>query len=807
MLKNYLLVALRGLWKNKTISLINIAGLAIGISASLVIYLIVRHEFSYETFQPDGDRIYRVVTNLHFPDMEIKNSGVPEPLPAAIRASVPGIESSTYFYVADETRVTVTGAGNDKKEFKKQKGIVYADSAYMPFVGYRWLAGSAPAALSGPNQVVLTESRAREYFNLPPAQVVGKTLTYNDSIAATVTGVVADLDEITDFTFREFVSYATYRRALAGEWGSVTSSSQFLVKLAKGTQPAAVNKALADLRQKHAKEDYLATDNILQPLRDIHFNADYDNFDQRMGHRPTLVGLLVVAAFLLLLGCINFINLSTAQGSRRAREIGIRKTMGGNRQHLIFQFLGETFLLTLAATIVSAALTPVLLKVFADFVPPDLKVDLLRYPELLLFGAAMIIFVSLVAGIYPALVLSRYKPVTVLKNVASAATSVSRRAWVRRVLTVSQFAIAQFFIIATLVVGKQIRYSLNRDMGFRKDAVINFTTPMDFDHPDGRQYVLLEKLRQVPGIRRLSLSGAPPATGGYNSTTMKFIREGKEIETTVETKEADTAYFDLYQMKLAAGRNLGQSDTLREYVINEAYARFLGYTDPAAIIGQTIQRGNRSIPIVGVVRDFNFKSTHGAITPLAFCCRAATQHSFHVLLNEASKNTDSWKATIARIGEAWKTVYPDQEFDYSFFDDRIAGFYRKEQQTGNLLNWSAGLAIFISCLGLLGLVIYTTTQRTREIGVRKVLGATVPQLVSILSLDLLKLVAIGFVIAVPMAGWIMHQWLQNFAFRTNLSWWVFALSGLAMVGVAFVTLSVQTIRAATANPVKALRSE
>jgi predicted permease len=810
MFKNYLVIAARNLWKNRIFSLINIAGLSIGISASLVIYLIVHHEFSYEKFQVDGDRTYRVVTNMHFPDADFKNSGVPGPLPAAVRADIPGINNSTAFYIQDRAKVKVAVGGEKETVYKKQEHVIFADSLYFSFVPYRWLAGSPATALAGPNKVVLTESRAKLYFpGMSPAQVLGRTITYFDSLNAEVTGVVKDLDAITDFSFQEFLSFASFREQYQpgwGEWGSVSSSSQFLVKLKPGVDTSTVNRQLKLMREKHAKNAYLETDHFLQPLSDIHFNSDFDNFDQRIAHKPTLYGLLAVAAFLLLLGCINFINLTTAQGSKRAKEIGIRKTMGSSRLHLAVQFLTESMLLAVAATIVSLFLVPSILNIFSDFVPPGLDANPFRQPGIILFGIGLVLVVGLLAGVYPAIVLSKFKPVTVLKNVANANTAQSRRAWVRKTLTVSQFVIAQFFIIATLVVSKQIRFSLTRDLGFRKEAIVNFNAPFDYQHKDNRASVLLAKLKAIPGVSQISLAGPPPASPGGSSTTMKFNDGKKDVETTVEVKQADTNYFRLYNMRLVAGRNLNQSDTVTEYVINEAYARFLGYKDPTKIVGQFLG-SEKLIPIVGVIADFHFKSMHKVITPLVFRCQQNDHHFFHLALPIAEKNTDKWSATLAKVGQAWKEVYPDEDFNYDFFDESIARFYAKEQQTGRLLNWSTGLAIIISCLGLLGLVIFTTTQRTKEIGVRKVLGASIVQIVALLSRDFVVLVLVGFAIAAPIAGWAMHRWLNDFAYRTSISWWIFAASGFAMVFVALATMGIQTFRAARSNPVKALRTE
>ena len=813
MIKNYLVVALRNFRRNKIFSFINTAGLAIGISAALVIYLIVHYEFSFEKFRKDKGRIYRIVTNMHFPDADFKNAGAPGPLVATVRNEIPGIEKSTSFWTANTMKVSVPEKDANNNVFKKQNKIIFADEQYFRFFNYKWLAGSPDNALNDQNKVVLTESRARAYFPFSDiTNAIGQTIIYDDTVRATVTGIIKDMDEITDFTFKEFISLPTFVEQLKkangwDQWGSVSSSSQFFIKLRKDVDTAQVNQQLAAIRKKHEKEAYLKTDNFLQPLNDIHFNNDFDAFGHRQGHKPTLYGLLAVAIFLLLLGCINFINLTTAQAAQRAKEIGIRKTLGSSKKDLVFQFLSETFLLTLLAAIISVLLTPWILKLFSAYIPDGLHFNLFSQPHVIVFILTLVLVVSLLSGFYPALILSGYKPVLVLKNLAYANTAQSRRIWIRKTLTVSQFVIAQFFIIATIVVGKQIRFTLNKDLGFKKDAIINFSAPFNYQHPDNKQFVLQQKLKSIPGIQALSLAGTEPASHSFNISTMKFNKNGKEIETSVEVKNADTNYFNLYKIRLLAGRNLQQSDTVREYVINAAYAKFLGFNNPADIVGQSVDRSGHEVPIVGVIADFHSKSLHETIQPLVFTCQANTHSTFHVALAPKGNNTDFWKETITKIETAWKEVYPEEDFNYTFFDESIARFYEKEQQTSSLLNWCAGLAIFISCLGLLGLVIYTTTQRTKEIGVRKILGATVTQIVSLLSKDFVRLVIIAFVIAAPLAWWAMNKWLEDFAYRTSVSWWVFAISGALMVIIALVTLSIQTIRSAIANPVKSLRTE
>jgi len=812
MFKSYLTIALRNFWKHKVFSVINISGLSIGIAASLVIFMIVSYDFSFDKFEKDRDRIYRVTSDLHFPDQLIQIAGVSMPLGPAVKRELPGIEVAAPFLLYPE-RVNVTVTPNNKPVvFKQQPDIIFADNSYFDIVPYKWTSGSA-AVLNEPFKVVLTESRAKSYFPFRDAQkAIGQTITYNDSIKATVSGIIKDIDQPTDFPFKEFISYSTIEKTglkdnlNLEEWNSIGSNTQLFLKAAKGKDSAYINKQLKDLYNRYAQKGFLSITNNVQALSDLHFNADYGNFGSRQANRNTLYGLIILAVFLLALGCINFINLTTAQAAQRAKEIGIRKTMGSSRLQLTTQFLTETFLLTIAATTIALLIVPLLLKVFSDFIPAEVNAGMLKQPAILLFAVCLIITVSLLAGAYPSLFLSTYNPSLVLKNQAFSNTGKTRKAWLRKTLTVSQFVIAQFLVIAAIVVVKQINYSLNKDLGYNKDAIITFTIPGSPDNQ--KKLTLQQKLNAIPGIEMVSLAGATPAANGYNMATMDFVDDKKKIETTAEVKSADTNYFKLFGMKLLAGRYLQQSDTTREYLINNTYAKFLGYSNPADIIGKYLNRGKANIPIVGVLADFHSQSTRSAMKPLAYSSEEKWHSNFHIALKKINGSTAAWKETIAKIEKAYKGIYPEEEsFKYEFFDERIAKFYTAEQNLSKLLKWATGLAIFISCLGLFGLVIYTTGIRTKEIGVRKVLGASVTQIVSLLSKDFMSLVLLAFIIAAPLAWWAMYKWLQDFAYRTHMSWWVFILSGGLMIIIALITLSMQTIRSAMANPVKSLRME
>lgn len=807
MLKNYFKTAIRSFLKNKVITIITVLGLSIGISAALVIYQIVQYDYSFDKYEPDRDRIYRIVSEG--PNM--KNSGVPAPLHEAVKNKVTGIETIAAFFKFNSwnTKVSVSQNNNQPpKVFKKQENIVFANRNYFDIFPHQWLIGSAANSLKVPYHLVLSESRAKLYFpNLTISQVIGKQLIFNDTINTVVSGIIKDLDAATDFDNKVFIALSTIphsglKRFFNWEkWGTTNDISQLFVKLTSGASPKQIEKQIAAIYKTHTEgKEY--TNNVthpLQPLGDIHFSTDFYG----PASKTTLRNLILLAVFLLLLGAINFINLSTAQASQRAKEIGVRKTLGSTKGQLIGQFLTETFLLTLSATILSVLITPFLFNIFSGYIPGGLKYGGIGQPDILVFLLLLIIAVSLLSGFYPALILTKFKPVTVMRNQTSQIGQ-TRSAWTRKILIVSQFVIAQVFIISVLMVNKQIHYSINKDMGFKKDAIINFYVPFDFLNPNHKKYVLRDKLRGIPEIQEVSLGGQMPAFNGAITTVVKYKDGKNEITIRPDMRSGDTAYLRLYHIKLLAGRNVLPTDSATELLINETLAHQLGFQHPQDALGKFLEYDGRQLPIVGVMEDFNESSVRRAIHPLIYFSDLRNGYVMHVALQP---NINTWQTAIAKMQSAWKAVYPDKDFEYKFLDKTIEGFYKKDIKLSKLLAWSAGIAIFIGCLGLLGLVIFMTNQRTKEIGIRKVLGASVTQIIALLSKDFIALVAIAFVIAVPIAWIAMNKWLQNFAYHTALSWWIFVVSGIAMLAISFTILCIRAGRAAMMNPVESLRTE
>lgn len=808
MLKNYFKTAFRSFLKNKVITIITVAGLAIGISAALVIYQIVHYDYSFDKYEPDRDRIYRIVSQ----GPNWNNSGVPSPLHEAVQNKIAGIQTTAAFFYFNnrDTKVSIP-QGNDQlpKIFKKQQEIVFADSSYFDIFPHQWLAGDATNALQAPYQLVLSASRAKLYFpNLSPDQVIGKAVVFNDTINTVVSGIVKDLRAASDFNNKEFIALSTIPNSGLklyynwDQWDNINSVNQLFVKLMPEARAQQINAQIENIfKTRIPKDEYNNKEkHFLQPLSDIHFNTAFDG----KANKATLQNLILLAIFLLLLGAINFINLSTAQASQRAKEIGVRKTLGSSKGQLIWQFMTETFLLTVIATAISVLITPILMKIFSGYVPEGLKYAGIEQPDIIIFLVLLVIVVSLLSGVYPALIMTKFSPVTAMKNVASSDTSVTRSAWIRKMLIVSQFIIAQVFIISVLMVNKQIHYSVNKDMGFRKIGIINFYLPYDFYNPNNKKFVLKNKLQNIPGIQMVSLGNQSPAFSGTMTTRITYQEGKKEIAILPDMRSGDTNYLKVYNIKLLAGRNVLPADSVTELLINETLAKRLGFKRPYDAIGKFLTYNGNSVPIVGVMTDFNESGVQRAIQPLIFFYNIKYGYVMHIALQS---NASAWPATLAQIKKDWQSIYPDQDFDYTFLDKTIANFYRQDVKLSKLLAWAAGIAILIGCLGLLGLVIFMANQRTKEIGIRKVLGATVMQIITLLSKDFMLLVGLAFIIAVPVAWIAMNKWLQNFAYHTKLSWWVFITGGTIMLVFALIILGIRTGRAAMANPVEALRSE
>ena len=821
MLKNYFTVAWRTLVRNKVYSIFNVLGLALGICACLVIYLLTSYEFSFDTFHPDRNRIYCVDAGM--------NGGhwncVPGPMPPAMRHEMTGFETVAAF-LTYKAGVTIPGDRNgEPKHFEDDGSLAIAEPQYFDIFRYRWLSGNAATALTMPNSVVLTAEKAKKYFgDLNPDRIIGRTIYYKDSLMVNVTGVVADWTGNSDFNFSQWISYATIpvsflrREITLTAWNEMDLTSQVMVKLAKGVKSSQIDAQFNTFTKRYyGQMPFTAR---LKPLSGIHFHKEYGGMG-RKASLPVLYTLMVVAVFILILAIANFVNLSTAQSMQRAREIGVRKVLGGGRPGIAMQFFTETLLLTTAAVVVAVLTIQPALNIFSDYIPAGVHFGL--NGATLLFLLLVTAATTLLAGFYPAKVLGNYQPTVTLKGIT--AVPGGEKGTLRKGLIVFQFTISLLFIIASFVIGSQLRYIMHSDLGFKTDAILTIDPPRE-NKPDKLAFhsdmirsgqpvniktdntaLLMNKIRQLAGVVQVIREGGPPMGPGHIQFGGGGLKNSDE-KVEVSIHSGNDQYVPFYGMKLIAGRNMLPGDSTREVLISEKFAHALGFADVSKAIGREVAVGPFDTwPVVGVIADFYDLPFHRVTLPNIIRHDPMMANAVAVKIATKGMIAGELKTLIGKIEKEWKTLFPEAPFDYSFLDESIANMYKDDLRTERLTNVAMGITVFICCLGLLGLAIFSTGKRTREIGIRKVFGATVSNIMVMLCKEIVQLIVLALFIATPLAWYFMHEWLQDFAYRTALSSWMFIAAGAAAIGIALLTVSFQAMRAARANPVNALRTE
>lgn len=810
MLKNYIKTTLRHLWRQRLFTVLNVLGLAIGISASWIIYRMVDYEFSFDKNHPDSEQIFQIVSRASSSDgTEGGFAGISKGLLSPLLNDISGLKAVVPMYYRYSEIASINQDQEKPLNFDNPEKQVGTLSSYFEMIPYKWLAGDSKTALDAPNKVVLTRSRAQQYFpDMPVQSALGKTIIYNDTLSVVVSGIVADLDYPSSFDAQEFFAISS-QDLISDDWDEKNSANLLYIKLAKGGTPNAVLKQLNTINESYNKKNFekynYRTWYDALPLADKHFAVEYGS-NTRTANKKVLYGLIGIAVFLIALACINYINLSTAQIPQRAKEIGIRKTLGSTPAMLINRFLGETLTITLLAILLSFLFSFFAFRLFSDFIPEGMQ-DFVNYKGMIVFGILLIAIVTVLSGIYPAWLITRVQTVNVLKGQAEK-TMGGIRFNLRKSLIVFQFVVAQIFIISAVIIGQQLRYSLNKDFGFNHEAVLTIDVPFKIhinEEFKGRLSVLKQELEKHPEITAIAL-GELPMSDNMMATILTYQSDTGRIQQQVMFKNIDTDYIDLYNIPLLAGRNLQESDTTREYIINEVALKAFGFPTPESAIGKQLTNYNdKNLPITGVVRDFHEFSLKSGIEPAAFISEKNNFRTLNIKL--PASQPDQWEKAIQIIETEWKGVYPGVPFEYKFYDETIASLYQQERNTSKLVGAATGVTIFISCLGLFGLATLTAFQRTKEIGIRKVLGATVAGIVKTLSKDFVKLVFIAIVIASPIAWWAMDKWLQDFAYRVDIQWWMFAIAGVLAILIALFTVSSQALKAALVNPVDSLRDE
>ncbi len=817
MIKNYIKFAVRQLWSLRLFTALNILGLAIGVSSCWLIYRVASYEFSFDSAHPEKEQIVKVITNVQRPDEQARYGGVAAPLYQALRTDVNGIKEVVPTFTQWTNRSVALAEDAREVSIEDPKEIIATDAAYFRMLPYQWLAGTAKGAFASPNSVVLTASRAKIYFpNLQPKDILNQTITYfgQDTLQRTVTAVVADYDSPSEFTGQEFVLLKNKAYPLA-EWTNTNGSDKLYLQLQPETNRSSLLAQINALSQKHwdtfnnERESPLNLRKTYEfrPLPELHFATDINDYGQTKTNKTVIYGLIAVGIFLLLLACINYINISIAQIPQRSKEIGVRKTLGSSNNRLIFQFLFETFATTLCSFLLAVLLGQFLFFCLKDIIPAGIPfID--SYTDFFAFLFFTLLAVTILAGLYPAWLSSRVKTILILKN--AKLTFAGKNFSLQKVLIVFQFVIAQFFIVSAIIVGTQLRYLIKSDMGFNKEAIVLFNVPWNLlDDPqyENKHFTLFDELHKQPGIAAIAL-GREPLSAGYSAGPYEYHDE-THVEPTVHMmhkKVIDKNYLDLYKMELIAGRNLRQADTIQEYIINERAANSLGFPKPEDALGKLIgQPTEPKFPIVGVVKDFHTQNFYAKIEPLILMSYKENLNVFNIKLQ--GQDPAKWSYTIAHIQESWHKFYPTAPFEYRFYDDALANLYTQERRLSTLVNLATAITVIISCLGLFGISTLMAFQRTKEIGIRKVLGSSVFNIVRLLSVDFTKLVGLAIVIGSPAAWWATQNWLQDFVYRIDIAWWMFGSAGLCAIAIALITMSYQSIRAARANPVDSLRDE
>ena len=799
MLKNYFTTAWRNIIRHKSYSIINITGLSVGIAACLLLFLVISYERSYDVFQPNYNRICHIVTSNKFSDGITYNGGVPAPALDAMRVAMPDL----VFAGMNASYGSQVTAGD--KKLIEETGLFFGEPQFFELFHYDWLSGNA-TVLKEPNQVVLTKKVAEKYFGAGN-DAIGKIIKIDNLITAKVAGIIDNPRANTDFPLAVVISFATLRNHgkpynyNPENWNGVSSNFQVFALLPAGTGIVSVNKRLAQFSESRYSSKNPGSSiqtNLAVPLSELHFDKRFDSFGDHYANKSTLWTLTLIAIFIIGMACINYINLATALAVGRSKEVGIRKVLGGMRRQLFFQVMGETALVVVFAAIGAVALAFLCLPFVGRIasIPESLSLIDVRTG---LFLLAILFTVILLAGLYPSLVLSRFTPILALKNKINAAKvgGIS----LRRGLVVAQFVISQVLIIGTIVAVSQMNFVHTADLGFDKEAVLLLSANADSSFA-ARENSFKAKLLQDRSVRSVSFTTDAPSSDNNWSSNFAFNHQSDE-KYQVALKFGDEDYLKTFGLQLLAGAPYSKSDTMKDVLINETLAGKLGLKNPRDAVGKDIRVGGGEWKMIsGVIKDFKTNSLRENIRPMLIAENKGTYSVAAIKLKSSNL-----AATQASIQADWNEVFPEYAYAGRFLDENIDRFYQQENQLSLLYKIFAGLALLISSLGLYGLVSFMAVQKTKEVGVRKVLGASVGNIVYLFSKEFTLLIILAFAISAPIAYWMMHHWLQDFVYRINLGFGVFILAMVISIVIAWATVGYQAIKAALANPIKSLRSE
>ena len=793
MYRSYLRIGWRNVFKAKNYSLINIGGLALGLTCGILIFSLADYHLSFDNFHDDSDRIYRFVTETHRDEVDYSPS-VPPAFGKAFRDDYTFGEKVARVCTLNEKLITIEGDGEIRK-FKEQ--ISFADPEFFDIFDFPLVSGARQNLLTEPNTALITERIAEKFFGNEP--VIGRTFRLDSRIDFTITGVLRDIPVNTDLRSEVYFSYNTLRQynpwyAADDSWGGITSDIQTFVRLQPGVSPADVERLLPAYVKKYRADSKNIHHYKLQPLADIHFNPVYDGKISR-----NIIGMLaLIGVILIVVACLNFVNLLTAQAITRSREVGVRKTFGSTARQLFMQFTVETSVIVSCAATLSLFIAYFLLPYMNELFGTRATLALFPEGKLIVFLFIIVLIVTVLSSAYPGAILSRFKPVMALKGRLPLRHSGGYN--LRRGMIVAQFTISHILLIGLIVGVYQVRHFRQTDMGFIKDAVVMIPVGTDA----GRIDVLKTRFLQTPGVEEVSACLAAPASAEQWSGSFSFDNRSEKEDFAASFKSIDDRYLSTFGLELVAGRNLTASDTIREFLVNEKLVDKLGLDAAEDILGKNIGLNGNTWqgPVVGVVRDFHDQSFHAENQPILFASNKEYYNVFAVRTSMANVHT-----TLAALRKLWSETYPQNVYEHAFLDDQIAGFYKTEETIVKLIQVSSFIALFIGCTGLYGLISFMAVQKTKEIGIRKVLGGSISQILGIFVKEFSRLIVMAFFLAAP-AGWILaSRWLENYTYHFELSPWILVLELWIIFAIALLTIGYRSFKAAVENPVKSLRSE
>lgn len=794
MIRSYLKIALRNLAKNKSYAVINILGLGLGMTCGLLIFVLVKFNLSFDNFHANSDRIYRIVTEQHRDGISYQ-SAVPSPLGKVFRDDYSFAEKVARVAMHEDEVITVN-AGNEIRKYKETGGFAFTEPQYFEIFNFPLIVGNNKTALIDPNTAIITENLAHKYFGAE--NPINKTIRFGEKIDVKITGILKDLPKNSDQKTEIFVSYPTLKQhnewlSRDDAWGGITSGMKCFVLLRPQVSVAQVEKVFPAYVKKFRPTSSNVHHYKLQPLSDVHFNANYGGAMEK----KNLWILSFIGVFLIVTACVNFVNLATAQALSRAREVGVRKVLGSLRGQLFWQFIAQTGVIACLALVVALSLSWAVLPYINTWFNAQTEFNLLSDWKLLLFMPLLIVTVTFFAGSYPGLILARFQPVVALKGKLSQQHIGGFN--VRRALIIAQFALSQALVIGMIIITKQMNFSKQSDLGFNKEAVVML--PVSSDYQAAKS--LKNEFENLAGVSDVSMCFAAPAASISWNTTPFYENDPKEQEFRLSVKAGDHNYLKTFGLKLIAGRNILPADTAQEFVVNEALAKKLNLKSADELLGKKLKiSGHCEGPIVGVVKDFHDKSFHEDINPIGIFSSPSLYNSYAVKIK-----TGDIAGTMANLEKLWSQRHPDKLYEYEFVDQDIAKFYETEALMLKLIQAFSLLALLIGCLGLYGLISFMATQKTKEIGIRKVLGSSIAQILWIFGKEFVQLILIAFVIAAPIAWWLMNGWLSDFKFQIKIGAGIFIMALLTTFIIAFVTVSFQAVRAAMLDPVKSLKSE